>query len=119
MSILPSNAMPVDVVQRQLAAYNGRDVEAFVATYSPAIVIMRHPSGETLISGLDALRQMYRELFARSPQLHCEIVNRIVIGNCVIDHEHVTGRGDAPPFNAVVIYEVQAGLIQRAWALRE
>jgi hypothetical protein len=110
---------PTDIVQHQLAAYNARDVEAFVATYSPTITIMCHPSGQVLIEGIAELRKTYDDLFANSPNLHCEIVNRIVIGNCVIDHERVTGRGDAPPFNAVVIYEVQDGLIQRAWALRE
>jgi len=46
-------------------------------------------------------------------------VNRIVLGNFVIDREKVTGLPDNQVINAVVIYEVQQGLIQRVWFLKE
>lgn len=110
---------PVEVIEQQLSAYNVRDLEAFMAMYSPAITIMNQADGAITINGAEALRTAYGNLFASSPNLHCEIVKRMVIGNYVIDHEHVTGRGSAPPLNVVVIYEVHTGLIQRAWILRE
>jgi hypothetical protein len=71
---------------------------------------------ETLwMSGIDAMRERYGEIFEGSPQLNAEITNRIVQGAYVIDHELVTGLLDRPPFRAVAIYEVQHGRIGKVW----
>jgi hypothetical protein len=104
---------PTDLVQRQLEAYNARDLDAFSATYSPAIRIFRMPSAEPAIVGLEQLRKIYKARFS-SPGLHADIVNRIVIGNKVIDHERVVGI-EKNPVEAVAVYEVADGLIQAVW----
>ncbi|NIM59424.1 MAG: amidohydrolase family protein [Candidatus Aminicenantes bacterium] len=109
---------PEDVVQQQVNAYNARDLDAFLATYSPSIKLYDHPN-KLRWSGLEEMREPYANRFESSPRLHCEIVNRIVLGNSVIDREKITGLPDARVINAVVIYEVQEGLIQRVWFLRE
>lgn len=116
-AIKQSAFCPVEVVQRQLDAYNARDVDAFVATYSPTVTIIRRPNGQVILDGVANLLKSYGDFFSNNPELHCEILNRIVLGNFVIDQEYVTGRVAAPPVNAVVIYEVQDGLIQRVWML--
>jgi hypothetical protein len=41
-------------------------------------------------------------------------VNRIALGNKVIDHERVWGVRDAP-IEIAAVYEVVAGLIERVW----
>ena len=110
---------PEQVVQRQLEAYNARDLEAFAATYSPTITITNHADNQVVMNGIAQVRQAYGNLFANSPNLHCEILQRMAFGNYVIDREYVTGRGNAPSLNVVVIYEVKEGLIQRTWVLRE
>ena len=102
-----------DVVQRQLEAYNARDLERFVATYAEDIKIYRLPATEPAISGKAQLAEVYRERFS-SPSLHAEILTRIVLGNKVIDHERVRGIRETP-LEAVAIYEVVAGLIQTVW----
>ncbi len=109
---------PEDVVQQQVNAYNARDIDAFLATYSPRIKIFDHPDS-LLWSGLEEMRNVYTHRFESAPQLHCEIINRIVFGNFVIDREKVTGLPDDQVINAVAIYEVQEGLIQQVWFLRE
>ncbi len=109
---------PEDIVQQQVNAYNARDIEAFLAKYSPSIKIFEHPDN-LLWSGLEEIRKPYTSRFESSPSLHCEIVNRIVLGNFVIDREKVTGLPDDQVINAVVIYEVRGGLIQQVWFLRE
>jgi hypothetical protein len=43
--------------------------------------------------------------------LNCEIKNRIIIGNKVIDEEYITANGQN--FSAVAIYEVQNGKIAK------
>jgi hypothetical protein len=107
------NANPVDVVQRQLEAYNARDLERFAATYSDDIAIYRMPATQPAIVGKEQLRATYRQRFA-SAGLHAEILARVVLGNKVIDHERVTGIRDTP-LEALAIYEVAAGLIRAVW----
>ena len=103
----------VAVVQRQLEAYNARDLEAFAATYSDDIVAYRLPSLEPAIRGMRELREVYRQRFA-SPNLHAEILSRIALGNKVVDHERVVGIREEP-VEVVAVYEVRAGLIAAVW----
>ena len=95
---------PEVIVQKQLEAYNNRDIDGFLATYSKQAKIYRY-SGELQSDGSDAMRSGYADFFNSSPDLHCEIVNRIVIGNIVIDEESITANGKI--FKGVAIYEVE------------
>jgi hypothetical protein len=104
---------PVAVVQRQLEAYNARDLDAFAANYAETIVIYRMPASQPTFAGKEKLREVYRQRFA-SPQLHAEILSRVVLGTKVIDHERIVGIRDTP-VEALAIYEVRAGLIQSVW----
>lgn len=109
---------PVDIIQQQVNAYNARDIQAFLATYSPDIQIFNHPDS-LLYSGLKEIEMVYKQLFENAPKLHVEIVNRIVLGNFVIDQEKVTGFPKDLVINAVAVYEVQQELIRRVWFVRE
>jgi hypothetical protein len=109
---MPSES-PVEVVQRQLEAYNARDLDRFAATYAEAITIYRLPALAPAIVGQAKLREVYAARFA-SANLHAEILNRIVLGNKVIDHERVRGIRETP-IEAVAAYEVEDGLIARVW----
>ena len=104
----------VDVVQRQVEAYNDRDLDRFVASYSDTIAIFRMPSTEPVICGKIALAKFYAEQRFNLPGLRAEIVNRIVLGNKVIDHERVWGVRDAP-MEIAAVYEVVGELIERVW----
>ena len=110
------NLAPVDA---QLAAYNAHDVDAFMVCYALDCVI-EDGAGERLMAGHAQMRPRYAALFASSPNLHCEIVSRICIGDYVIDEEQITGR--VPDLrHAVVIYRVdkRSGLISHVRFLRE
>jgi hypothetical protein len=102
-----------EIVQRQVDAYNARDLERFVATYADSIRIFRMPATEPAISGKVQLAQVYRGRFS-APTLHAEILTRIVLGNKVIDHERVRGISEHP-LEAVAVYEVVSGLIANVW----
>ena len=110
------SAMP-DPVQSQLDAYNAHNVEDFIACYS-ANCLFEDGAGNRLMSGHAEMRSRYTALFAASPRLHCELVQRIRIGHYVIDEERITGRVPAMS-HAVVIYRVENGLIQHVRFLRE
>jgi imidazolonepropionase-like amidohydrolase len=118
---VPDEILPVSpeaLVQRQVNAYNAHDIDAFVATYAPDAQLVNHPI-ELVSDGRDALRRDYAELFAAAPNLHTEIVDRISIGEYVIDHERVTGLPSGETFEAVAIYRVRAELIDRVWFVFE
>ena len=106
----------VEVVQRQVIAYNDRDLDRFVAEYSDAIVVHRLPAAEPALVGKARFAEFYATQRFNLPRLHAEIVNRIVLGNKVIDHERISGV-KAAPFEIVVIYEIADNLIQRVWSL--
>lgn len=95
---------PEVIVQKQLDAYNNRDIEGFLATYSKQAKIYNYPE-QLRSEGTDAMRTGYTEFFNSAPGLHCEILNRIVIGNTVIDEESITANGKT--FKGVAIYEVE------------
>jgi hypothetical protein len=113
--ILPPS--PETVVQRQVEAYNARDIDAFLSFYADDVVIRRLPSGEVAWDSKEAMRPRYARRFAENPELFCTITQRIVHGNWVVDHELVTGVKDRPRVRAVATYEVKNGLIQNVWFL--
>jgi hypothetical protein len=100
------------VVQRQLDAYNARDVDALLATYAPDARQYEHPA-TLLASGHEAMRDRFAQRF-QEPDLHARLLQRVVMGNLVIDHEVVTrnfpeGKGAV---ELVAIYEVVEGRIR-------
>ena len=109
---------PEAIVQKQLEAYNARDIDAFVATYADDVQLFEFPD-KLLMRGHDELREQYRKTFA-DPRLHAEIVRRIVLGNTVIDHERVRVTFPDGPgtVEAVAIYEVRDGKIAAVWFRR-
>jgi imidazolonepropionase-like amidohydrolase len=98
------------LIQRQVNAYNARDIEAFLATYSDDVELYNFPDSLTM-KGKDAMRKVYEPFFTSTRNLHVEIVNRIIHGNTIIDHESV--RYNERRIKAIAIYEVRAGRIFR------
>lgn len=105
---------PETPVQRQLDAYNARDLQAFLANYTEDVRVFRPPAPEPIMSGKPALAAHHANNRFNLPALHAKLVNRIVIGNRVIDHEHVTGI-DAGTIEVAAVYEVTDGLISSVW----
>ncbi|TAI49200.1 nuclear transport factor 2 family protein [Flagellimonas allohymeniacidonis] len=103
------------IVKEQLVAYNARDIDAFMDTYSEDIKLYNFPN--TLVSeGKEKMRESYGSFFDNTPDLNCEIKNRMVVGNKVIDEEYVTINGT--PVSAVAIYEVENGKIAKVTFLQ-
>jgi len=103
-----------DTVQRQLDAYNARDLARFVLEYADDVQVFRPPIATPVIAGKAALSDHYANNRFNVPGLHAELVGRIVMGNKVVDRERITGIGDSP-IEAVAVYEVAQDRIQRVW----
>jgi hypothetical protein len=110
-----SKSSPESVVQRQLDAFNAKDVGALMAVYADDAQQFEHPS-KLLASGAAEIRPRFEARF-EEPNLHAQLMKRIVSGNIVIDHEIVTrtfpdGTGK---IELVAIYEVKNTRIAKVW----
>jgi len=101
-------------VQRQLEAYNAHDIERFAAEYTEDIQVFRPPTVEPVLSGKQAFSEHYAKNRFTIPNLHATVVNRMVSGNIVVDHEHVVGLG-AETVEAVAVYEIEGARIKKVW----
>lgn len=111
---MPLYTSPEVVVQRQLDAYNAKDLEAWLATYAEDAQQFEHPA-KLLASGRAQIRARSEARFSE-PDLHARLIKRTVMGPVVIDHEDVTRNFPEGPgrIELVCIYVVEQGLIQTA-----
>ena len=112
---MPKHTSPETVVQRQLDAYNAKDLDAWSATFAQDAVQYEFP-GKLLAQGMEQIRARTGPRFTSEPDLQAKLIRRSVMGNVVIDHEDVTrnlpeGRGRV---EIVCIYLVEEGLIRSA-----
>lgn len=102
------------VVQRQLEAYNRRDLAGWLDTYLPdAEQFELH--GALLAKGHAQMRERMVLRF-QEPDLHAELLSRTVMGAIVVDHERITrnfpeGRGTV---EMLCVYELRDGRIAKA-----
>ena len=98
---------PEAVVQRQLEAYNARDIDALIAIYAADAQMFEHRA-KLIASGSSALRECFLTRFTE-PNLYAQLLKRVVMENRVIDQERVTRTFPDGPGSVelVMIYEVQ------------
>ncbi len=111
------NTSPLAVVQKQLDTYNAQDIDGFAAVFAEdAEIYMNIGDNEPAMKGRGEIYKRYGKMFKKNPQNKSTLMGRMVQGNFVFDHEWITGRDTE--FKIVAIYEVQDGLIVRAWFVR-
>lgn len=106
---------PEDLAQRQLNAYNFRNIDAFLEPYANDVEVYNFPD-QLQFKGKEAMRKGYAQMFANTPNLHCELVNRIVQGNTVIDKERVQVGNRV--IEATAIYHIEDGKIQKVYFMQ-
>lgn len=109
------NLNPAAVVQRQLDAFNAKDLDALLAIYAGDAEMYEHPD-KLVAKGSAALRERFAVRF-QEPNLHAALLNRMVMGDLVVDHERITRTFPEGPgtVELIMTYEVKAGRIARAW----
>ncbi len=110
---------PEEIVQKQLDTYNARDIAGFMSIMSAEVSLYNLGEPKPLAEGHNTVKAIYQSLFDKSPELKSVLVNRIVMGNVVIDHEKITGRmGNKEVLELSVIYEVQGEKIHKITVIR-
>jgi imidazolonepropionase-like amidohydrolase len=107
---------PEVLAQQQLNTYNQRNIEAFLEPYAEDVKIYTFPN-QLMYEGKEMMRQGYTSMFNNTPNLHCELVHRIIKGNVVIDEERVQF-GDKI-IKAVAIYLIKDNKISEVYFVRE
>ncbi|MEO7524083.1 MAG: amidohydrolase family protein, partial [Ferruginibacter sp.] len=102
----------LSLVQRQLNAYNARNLDAFLEPYAEDVELYDFPS-RLLCKGKEEMRKQYA-FFKNVPELHCEIKERILQGNTIIDKESVTGVG-TKAVEATAIYQIENNKIKKVY----
>ena len=106
---------PEDLAQRQLNAYNLRNIEAFLEPYAEDVEIYNYPD-QLQYKGKETMRVGYSKMFENTLNLHCELVDRIIQGNIVIDKERV--RFGDRIIEAVAIYHIENNKIKKVFFIQ-
>lgn len=106
---------PVQIVQKQVNAYNARDIDAFMDTYAKDIRIYNEKD-ELIMNGHEEMRERYAQMFSSIPDLYCHIKNRMQLNNRVIDQEKVLMNGKY--VQAIAVYLVENGKIKQVRFVR-
>jgi len=101
-----------DIAQAQLDAYNAQDLDAYCGFFTDDIVVA-DLNGAVTSEGIEAYRTRYAGAFAQFPQNKAELLNRMVVGQTVIDHEKVIRGPQGPTFEVAAVYTFRDGKISR------
>lgn len=104
---------PLALVQRQLNAYNARNIDAFLEPYADDIELYNFPD-KLIMKGKNEMRKNYTQMFNTLPQLHCEIKERIINGNIITDKEIVSGI-QKNKIEATAIYHIENNKIKKVY----
>jgi hypothetical protein len=100
------------IAQAQLDAYNAQDLDAHCVHFADDIVV-GGLNGDIARQGIQAYRAWYEKVFADFPGNKAQLLNRIVVGDNVIDHERVD-RGDGSAiFEVAAVYTFRGDKIAR------
>jgi hypothetical protein len=115
---MDANTLPTEAelpVQRQLEAYNARDIDAFMECWADNCQYYEFPT-RLLANGAAEVRERHVERF-KEPNLFGMLIKRIVVANVVVDQETVTRTFPDGPgeIDVVAIYEIEGSKIAKAW----
>ena len=103
------------MIDRQIDAYNARDIDGFLDCYASEAVIEDGRSN-VLMRGREEIRAEYEPFFHDFPSLRGEVIQRISVGSWTVDEEVISG-WQPQPVTAVVAYHVEDGRIDRVLLL--
>lgn len=105
------------IAQKQMEAYNSRNIEAYAALFSDDIKVYDFPK-KLRYEGKDKLIERYGDFFKKTPELFSFIEKRIVSGNTIIDQEKVIYEKGGASKEFVVMYIVENEKITEVYYIK-
>ena len=81
-----THSLASELSDRQLAAYNAADLEAFCACYHQHVRVLDE-DGNATCEGMEAFRARYSALFGSCSEVRAAIRQRIALGRSVVELE--------------------------------
>jgi hypothetical protein len=116
MTAISQSSNAALIVQKQLDAYNARDIDTFMAMWSDDAQLFAHPA-TLLANGAAEIRERHLARFAEA-NLFGKLICRMEVGDMVVDREVVTRSFPEGPgrVDVIMIYQVSGNKICKAWA---
>ena len=107
-----------DMIANSVKAYNEKDIEAYLACFSPDVEVY-NAAGVLMCQGKDKLRESFDALFRNQPNTRRKILERISSGNRIVERELVAGIKGTPEASVTSVYELENGLIRTFYFVAE
>ena len=108
----PANLSVKDLMQGALDAYNAQDLDAYAAFFADDVIVGDY-NGAVAQRSYEELRQRYVKTFAQFPENKAEVLNQMICGNTVVEHERVVRAPGGETFEVICIYTLADGKIAR------
>ena len=103
------------IIQNQVDAYNEKNLELFSSFYAETITFYDYPN-TLLFKGKKAFTDRFKKRFL-SDDLHCEVKQKMFLGNKVIYEEFITVNGRS--YTVLAIYELENQKIVKLTFIRK
>ncbi|MHA2296794.1 MAG: nuclear transport factor 2 family protein [Candidatus Hodarchaeales archaeon] len=102
-------------VDKQLDAFNKKDLAVFLDCYSDDVQAFMLESNQLISQGKDQLKKSMQESFNAKPEAKTSVLSRINQNNLVIDLEKIIGYVEGKVVTSIAIYEVINSKIAKIW----
>ena len=103
------------IIDKQLEAYNKRDLKSFINCYSDDIQVFMLESNKLLTQGKEQLIKTMEDSFNNKPDSRTMVGSRIYQNNLVVDLEKIKGYIEGKTITTIAIYEIKDDLIAKTW----
>ena len=106
--VLAQCSTPRLLVQQQIDGWNTHDAAMFTAPYADSTTLYTFPNQVLARFRTHAeIEDYYTKVFKDNPDLHCDVINQMMVGNTLIVHEKISGWINRASFDSLVIYHVE------------
>jgi hypothetical protein len=112
------NLTPVQVVQAQMDAFNRHDLEGYLA-YVNEDIVLEEARGSIVLIGRHALAPIISGLWAEHPDLRMDLLDRMALGQWVVDETIMLGRIDNSSTHLISIQRVIDGQVESVRTIRD
>lgn len=109
---------PVQVIQAQMEAFNRHDLEGYLSHISEDI-ILEDERGQLIMIGRHAYAPIVSGMWKEHPNLRSDLLDRMALGQWVIDETMMVGHIDNSSTHLISIYRVIDGEIVEIRTIRD